>query len=90
MDEGEVRTLADGRIFTGRQAKELGLVDELGDLEEAVDRAAELAGIEGEPVILQEKKKRRFWDLLESRLAIILPRPMGGLVAGGRLFYLWK
>ncbi len=90
MDEGEVRTLADGRIFTGRQAKELGLIDELGDLKEAIDRAAELAGIEGEPVILQEKKKRRFWDLLESRLAIILPRPTGGLVSGGRLFYLWK
>ncbi len=91
MDEGEVRALADGRIFTGRQAKELGLVDELGDLEEAVNRAAELAGIEGKPVILQEKKKRRFWDLLESRLAMMLPRPAGGFaIAGGRLFYLWK
>jgi protease-4 len=91
MDEGEVRALADGRIFTGRQAKEFGLVDELGDLEEAINRAAELAGIEGEPVILQEKKKRRLWDFLDSRLSVIIPRPAGGFaVAGGRLFYLWK
>ena len=53
--------------------------------------AAELSGIEGKPVILQEKKKRRFWDLLESRLSGIIPRPAGGFaVAGGRLFYLWK
>lgn len=91
MEEEEVRALADGRIFTGRQAKEFGLIDELGDFEEAVNRAAELAGIEGKPVILQEKKKRRFWDLLESRLSGIIPRPAGGFaVAGGRLFYLWK
>ena len=90
MEEEEVRALADGRIFTGRQAKELGLVDELGDLDEAVNRAAELAGIEGEPVILEEKKKRRFWDLLESRLAGIIPPTGGFAVAGGRLFYLWK
>ena len=91
MEGEEVRALADGRIFTGRQAKEFGLVDELGDFEEAVNRAAELSGIEGKPVILQEKKKRRFWDLLESRLSGIIPRPTGGFaVAGGRLFYLWK
>jgi protease-4 len=43
--------LADGRIYTGRQAQELGLVDQLGGLEEAIDRAAELAGLEDPSVI---------------------------------------
>lgn len=46
LPEDQVRQLADGRVFTGRQAKELGLVDGLGNFEDAVQKAAELAGIE--------------------------------------------
>lgn len=49
----EVKELADGRIYTGRQALELGLVDQLGNLSAAVQRAAELGGIEGEPRIVE-------------------------------------
>jgi protease-4 len=49
----EVEELADGRIYTGRQAMELGLVDELGNLSAAIQRAAELGGIEGEPRIVE-------------------------------------
>jgi len=45
----EVKELADGRIYTGRQAMALGLVDQLGNLSAAVQHAAELGGIEGEP-----------------------------------------
>lgn len=41
----QVRKLADGRVYTGAQAKQLGLVDELGGLHEAVDLAGKLAGI---------------------------------------------
>lgn len=43
-----VKKLADGRIYTGLEAKELGLVDRIGNLEDAVDWAGELAGIKGE------------------------------------------
>jgi protease-4 len=49
----EVRALADGRIYTGRQALELGLVDQLGNLSAATQRAAELGGIKGEPRIVE-------------------------------------
>jgi len=52
MNESEVLELADGRILTGRQAKEVGLVDELGTFQDAVDLAAELAGIEGTPRVV--------------------------------------
>ena len=48
-----VKDLADGRIYTGRQALELGLVDQLGNLSVAVQLAAELGGIEGEPRIVE-------------------------------------
>ena len=43
MTEEEVRELADGRIFTGRQALDLGLIDDLGNFHDALDLAAELA-----------------------------------------------
>ena len=48
-----VRELADGRIYTGRQALAVGLVDELGNLQQAIDKAAELGGISGEPRIVE-------------------------------------
>lgn len=48
-----VRSLADGRIYTGAQARELGLVDELGGLRDAVKLAAKLAGIKGEPQVVE-------------------------------------
>ncbi|MFM7465376.1 MAG: signal peptide peptidase SppA [Cyanobium sp.] len=45
MEEATVRTFADGRVFSGAQAKDLGLVDALGDEEAAREMAAELAGL---------------------------------------------
>ena len=44
-----MRKVADGRVFTGRKAKELKLVDELGGLQDAVREAGKLAGMRGEP-----------------------------------------
>jgi protease-4 len=73
----KVRKLADGRIFSGEQARDLGLVDELGTLEDTLTLAAKLAGIRGEPEILYPEKKRfSLLDLLfqesVSRIAEIL------------------
>lgn len=51
MSESDLRDLADGSVFSGNQAYQNGLVDELGDFEYAVDRAAEMAGIVGEPAV---------------------------------------
>jgi protease-4 len=60
MNESEVLELADGRILTGRQAKEMGLVDELGNFQDAVDLAAEMAGIEGKPRVAEYGRKTFF------------------------------
>ncbi|WP_298035844.1 signal peptide peptidase SppA [uncultured Desulfuromonas sp.] len=54
----EVASLADGRIFTGRQAMEAGLVDDLGNLQDAVVAAAEYAGLDGEPRIVYPPKDK--------------------------------
>jgi protease-4 len=66
-------SLADGRIFSGRQALHLKLVDELGSLEDAVLLAGRLAGIEGKPaVVYAEKKKTNLWKyLLESTASVV-------------------
>jgi protease-4 len=61
----EVLAVADGRIFTGRQAHELGLVDEIGTYEEAIIMAARMVGIEGEPRVIRERRRREdLFDIL--------------------------
>lgn len=48
-----VRDLADGSIYTGQQAQDLGLVDSVGTRQAAIDRAAELGNIEGDPRVIE-------------------------------------
>ena len=65
MSEEKVRDLATGQLYTGVEAKELGLVDELGGLNKAIDMAASLAGIEKPKV---EYYKREAPSLLSTLL----------------------
>ncbi len=58
MKEEEVRKLADGRVYTGQEAKANHLVDEIGTLQDAIAAAAKMAGIAGPPKILSPAKKR--------------------------------
>jgi len=55
LNKEEVRNLATGQIYTGTEAKELGLIDELGDLDTAIDLTAEIAGIE-DPIVEYYRK----------------------------------
>ena len=66
IDFEEIKKLADGRIFTGKKAKELGLVDALGNLEDAIKLAGQISGIKGEPQVVTKKKKFSFWDILSD------------------------
>ncbi|MFP4476920.1 MAG: signal peptide peptidase SppA [Desulfatibacillaceae bacterium] len=61
MEESRVRELADGRIFTGEKAMELGLVDDLGNFNDAIARAAELGGIPGKPTLEYGRDPRLEW-----------------------------
>ena len=60
MDIEEVRKLADGRIYTGQQALDLKLVDELGGMQDAIKVASTLAGIDGEPKVVEEEEEKSF------------------------------
>ena len=74
MDLEEVRLFADGRIFTGRQALELNLVDVLGDYQTALDIAAEMVGMETPPKTVREvpRRRRSMLDLLGQAAAFLL------------------
>lgn len=71
MEQTEVRALADGRIFSGEQARALGLVDALGGLQKAIAIAAERGGIVGEPHVSRADVGREpwWWRLLFSSFA---------------------
>ena len=74
LEVSEVEPLADGRIYTGRQAKEARLVDELGDLDDAIHIAADIAGMEGEPKVIEPRKRFSFRDIIESRWSSVFPK----------------
>lgn len=58
LKPAEVDRVADGRIFSGAQAKAAGLIDELGGIEDAISAAAKLAKIEGEPRVIYPEGRR--------------------------------
>src|SRR5215467_1428593 len=58
----EIEQIADGRILTGRQAHASGLVDSLGGLDAAVDRAAELAGLKQKPRLVVIEVHKSLWQ----------------------------
>jgi len=57
MDMEKVESLADGRIFTGQESKKFGLVDRLGNLEDAIEWAGRLGGIKGKIATVYAKEK---------------------------------
>lgn len=62
LKEEDVKPYADGRVFTGRQAKEYKLIDELGSIDAAVAEAGKLAGIKGDPKVEYPKREKKFWQ----------------------------
>lgn len=71
----EVDKIADGRIFTGEQAINLKLVDEIGTMNDAIEAAAALGNIEGEPYVTHyPKKKTRLIDVLSILETSVIPK----------------
>ena len=80
MTVQQVDKVAQGRVWSGRKAKELGLVDELGSLDKAIEVAAELAQLESFDSLLIEKKQsptHEFWQgLLDSSISLLAPETL--------------
>lgn len=73
MDKMLVHVYADGRVFTGRQAKEMGFVDVLGTYQDAVDLAGRMTGIGENPPVVKEEKDR-FLDMVMRGMSNLLSR----------------
>jgi protease-4 len=65
MPKERVRALADGRVYSGRMAQQLGLVDALGGLDDAIRLAGELGGITGKPRVVRPGRAWRLVDLAD-------------------------
>ena len=81
LSRDEVVTFADGRIFSGAQAKSMSMVDELGSLDDAVNAAGKLAGLKVPPRVLQPRRKSSLVNLIRSELGL----PAGAGILGARM-----
>lgn len=91
LDLQEVRSMADGRVFTGRDAKERKLIDEIGNFQDAVDLTAKLAGISGKPRLLRLNRQRvTLLDVLTTDLSRLVPFNGQSMKSQIKFQYLWK
>jgi protease-4 len=92
LDPARVREIGDGRVYTGLQARQLGLVDEFGDLRRAIQVAADLAGIKGEPRVIDTRPVSPLAALFGALLRPA-PRPtfaeLPGLQQRFTMYYLY-
>jgi len=91
MSVEKVKLLADGRIYTGRQAQEAGLVDKIGDMQDALDSAGELGKIGKNPrVITDSDPFENLMSLMDSKLQLFGAGSVAdALETGPRLEYRW-
>ena len=82
LPEERVREIADGRVYSGEQAKELGLVDSLGGLDEAAGVSRELANVE-EATVVRYVQSPTFFETLLARLAPQEPEVVQIMEAAG-------
>jgi protease IV len=85
MPVDEVRILADGRVLSGRQAQAVGLVDGMGNRDEAVAMAGRMAGLGPHPRVVRPPQPRRplLLELLFGHSAIAAVQDLAGSVTGG-------
>jgi protease-4 len=86
-----VKSFSDGRVYTGLDAKDKKLIDEIGGFQEAVDLTAKLAKISGEPRLVTSTRERRtLLDLLTGDISGMLPFTGGASDTRIQFSYLWK
>ena len=88
MDIDHVKSLADGRIYTGEEAVKQGLVDRLGNFEDAIEWAGQLGGIQGRvSTVYKKKEKLSFLKyIMESTLHDLVNQVIRQDIFGGYLY----
>ena len=99
LDEEKVKALADGRVFSGTSAVKNGLIDEIGNYEDAVRATAKMVGIKGEPHIITPPKPKEGFSLLDLLLGATkigefspsqLPKHLSDFDTSVKFKYQWK
>jgi protease-4 len=99
LDEEKVKALADGRVYTGEAAVKNGLVDEIGNYEDALKATAKLVNIKGEPQIVTPPKPKEGFSLLDlllgsTKIAELspsqLPKQLSDMDTSVKFKYQWK
>jgi len=87
----DVKSFANGKVWTGQQAMSMKLIDSLGDFETAVADTAKSVGIKGEPTLVRpEKDRKTLLDLLLGDVSQYLPSREKMLEQQVGFYYLWK
>lgn len=98
LTEERVKALADGRVYTGESALKYGLIDEIGNYEDALRETAKMVGIKGEPQVLTPPKPREGISILDLLFSgkikdfspTELPKQLSNLDTSVRFKYQWK
>ncbi len=91
MKVDEIRTIADGKVWTGEQALKMKLIDQEGDFETAIRETAKSVGIKGEPVLVRPDKDRKtMLDLMFGDISEWLPTREKLMDQEVGFYYLWK
>ena len=91
MKYDDVKSIANGKVWTGEQAMSMKLIDGVGDFETAVDDTAKSVGIKGEPTLVHPDRDRKtLMDLLLGDVSQFLPGREKMLEQQVGFYYLWK
>ena len=96
LPEDQVRKLADGRVYTGADAKKLQLIDEVGYLEDAIQAAMNMAGIDDAGLITFDRGEGFRGSIyagmpkIPSKINVKLDLPGFNPTPGATFMYLWE
>jgi protease-4 len=88
LDRADVVKFADGRVFSGTQARDLKMIDTLGSFEDAINEAAKLAGLRVPPSVIRPSRRFSLFDLVRSQLGVRLDALTPALPTLKTLLYL--
>ncbi len=99
LNEERVKLLADGRVYTGESARKYGLIDEIGNYQDALKATAKMIGVKGEPQLVTPPKPREGVSILDLLLGASkiqdftpsqLPKQLSDLDTSVKFKYQWK
>jgi len=91
MKFDDVKTIANGKVWTGEQAASMHLIDQLSDFQGAVDETAKSVGIKGEPTLIRpEKDRKSLLDLFFGDVSEYIPTKEQIMDQHVGFYYMWK